>query len=58
MDEKLNELCGKIASGDVDDEDLLALTEAIGEAIEKGHVPIRCGVPVAEALSKREKESY
>ena len=53
MDAKLEKLCSRIASGNIDDKELLALSEAIAEAIEKGHFPIKCGVPVADAASKK-----
>jgi hypothetical protein len=56
MDEKLEKLCSRIASGNVEDKDLLALSEAIAEAIEKGHFPIKCGVPVADAVSKKKRK--
>jgi hypothetical protein len=53
VDKELQRLCRKIESGDVDDEDLLALTKSLGKAIEEGRFPISCGVPIADVVQRK-----
>lgn len=57
MERTLEELCAKIGSGDVEDSELLALAEAIGDAIDKGKLLLRFGIPVAQAVRKAESNA-